>query len=186
MKIDFNAPVTMANVYKRITDKYPHITLFITIEGKGTVYAVNNEIKVLATINTEVVDKTGARDIFVAMVGYGITNGYSIETTIRLATIAESMSKKTIGSTLSIPLLSDIIKYYEDKFGPIEVNKEVESVNLEVPTIEESPKQEPPVVENPTPVEPEVPKETDEQVVSQVFNSTPTDVSSENNDAPSA
>ena len=129
-KIDFNAPMTMANVYKRIVDKYPHVTLFITMEGKGTIYAVNNEIKVLATINTDIVDKTGARDIFAAMVGYGITSGYDIETTIRLATIAESMSKKTIGSTLSIPLLSDVIKYYEDKFGPLALkNENVEGVS---------------------------------------------------------
>lgn len=118
-KIDFSNPITMSTVYKTIIDKYPHITLFITIEGKGTIYAVNNEIKVLATINSEVIDKTGSRDIFVAMISYGLTNHYDIETTIRLATIAESISKKTIGSTLSIPILSDVISYYESKFGKL-------------------------------------------------------------------
>lgn len=119
IKIDFSNPITMSTVYKTIIDKYPHITLFITIEGKGTIYAVNNEIKVLATINSEVIDKTGSRDIFVAMISYGLTNHYDIETTIRLATIAESISKKTIGSTLSIPILSDVISYYESKFGKL-------------------------------------------------------------------
>ncbi len=155
MKLDFNAPITLANVYKKIVDKYPHITLFITVEGKGTIYAVNNEIKVLATMKTDIVDKTGARDIFVAMVGYGITNGYDFDTTIRLATIAESMSKKTIGSTLSIPLLSDVIKYYESKFGPIKIKKEGKNV------------------------------ETTQEPVQQQNIQESTNVSSENNDAPS-
>lgn len=193
LKIDFNNPVTMTNIYKKIVDKYPHITLFITIEGKGTIYSVNNEIKVLATINTEIVDKTGARDIFVAMIGYGITNGYDLETTIRLATIAESMSKKTIGSTLSIPLISDIIKYYESKFGPLTTKKNetlIEETKTEAPNITAQPSSEPQPIEtpqenipmetinqNPTPVV----EKTDEQIVNQVFGSTP-EVSSDNND----
>lgn len=187
LKIDFNNPVTMTNIYKKIVDKYPHITLLITMKDKGTIYSVNNEIKVLATINTEVVDQTGARDIFVAMVGYGITSGYDLETTIRLATIAESMSKKTIGSTLSIPLISDIIKYYESKFGPLAtktIETLVEEPKTEIPTIESQPSippqeklQEPMDTINPTPPQ----EKTDEQIVTQVFGSTP-EVSSDNND----
>lgn len=118
-KINFANPITMVNIYKKIIDKYPHIHLLITIPEKGCIYSVNNEIKVLAAINTEIKDKNGAQDVFVAMIAYGITNGYDIETTIRLATIAESMSKKIIGSTLSIPILSDVISYYESKFGKL-------------------------------------------------------------------
>lgn len=187
LKIDFNNPVTMTNIYKKIVDKYPHITLLITMKDKGTIYSVNNEIKVLATINTEVVDKTGARDIFVAMIGFGITSGYDLETTIRLATIAESMSKKTIGSTLSIPLVSDIIKYYESKFGPLATKTNetlVEEPKTEIPTIESQPSippqeklQEPIEIVNPTPAQ----EKTDEQIITQVFGSTP-EVSSDTND----
>lgn len=193
LKIDFNNPVTMTNIYKKIVDKYPHITLLITMKDKGTIYSVNNEIKVLATINTEVVDQTGARDIFVAMIGYGITNGYDLETTIRLATIAESMSKKTIGSTLSIPLVSDIIKYYESKFGPLATKTNetlVEETKTETPIVETQPftepqptippqekVQEPMETINPTPAQ----EKTDEQIVNQVFGSTP-EVSDNNND----
>ena len=187
LKIDFNNPVTMTNIYKKIVDKYPHITLLITMKDKGTIYSVNNEIKVLATINTEVVDQTGARDIFVAMIGYGITNSYDLETTIRLATIAESMSKKTIGSTLSIPLVSDIINYYESKFGPLATKTNetlVEEPKTEIPTIESQPSI-PPQEKTPEPIETINPtpaqEKTDEQIVTQVFGSTP-EVSSDNND----
>lgn len=149
IKIDFNAPITLSNIYKKIVDKYPHIKLLITVEEKGTIYAFQNEIKVLASINTEIIDKTGARDVFVAMIGYGLTNGYDLETTIRLATIAESMAKKTIGATLSIPVLSDIIKYYESKFGTLNLENNESKKNQMKEEIESS---------NP-----------DEQIVSQVF-----------------
>lgn len=119
MKIDFNTPMTMATIYKKITDKYPNINLLIKMEGKGTIYQVNGEIKILADIKAEGIDKTGAHDVFVACIGYGLTNGYDIETTIRLATIAASMTKEKLGATLSIPLLSDIVSYYESKFGKL-------------------------------------------------------------------
>ena len=119
MKIDFSNPITMSTIYKRITEKYPHVNLMITIPNKGTIYSVNNEIKVLASIQTEVVDQTGARDVFVAMIGYGLTSGYNLETTIRLATIAESKAKKAIGATLAVPTLSDVVQFYEEKFGSL-------------------------------------------------------------------
>ncbi len=135
-KMDFANPITMATVYKKIIDKYPHINLLITIPEKGTIYSVNNEIKVLASMNTEVVDKNGAQDVFVSMIAYGLTNGYDIETTIRLATIAESMAKKTIGSTLSIPILSDIISYYESKFGKLENQDKKSTIPENTPKIE--------------------------------------------------
>lgn len=119
MKIDFNNPITMSNIYKKISDKYPHINLLIAMEGKGTIYQVNGEIKVLADIKTEGVDKTGSHDIFVACIAYGLTNHYDIEVTLRLATIAASLAKNNLGATLSIPLLSDIISYYENRFGKL-------------------------------------------------------------------
>ncbi len=124
IKIDFNNPETMSVLYNKMIDKYPHINLLIKIPEKGTIYSVNNEIKIVSAINTEILDDTGAYDVFVAMIAHGLTNNYDIETTIRLATIAESISKKKIGSTLSIPILSDIINYYENRFGPI---KEIKS-----------------------------------------------------------
>ncbi len=146
MKIDYENPISMSTIYKKIMDKYPHITLLITMPEKGTIYSVNNEIKVLATMSSEVVDETGARDVFVAMISYGLTNGYDLETTIRLATIAESMSKKEIGATLSIPILSDIINFYESKFGKIQKNEDINKENTtEVQLPEENTNQAEPV-----------------------------------------
>jgi ribokinase len=119
IKIDFNTPITMSNAYKKITDKYPNINLLIRMEGKGCIYEINGEIKVLADIKDDTLDTTGAHDCFVAAIAYGLTNKYDLETTIRLATIASNMAKKTIGATLAIPKLSDVISFYESKFGKL-------------------------------------------------------------------
>ena len=133
------------------------------------------------------------------MIGYGITNGYDIETTIRLATIAESMSKKTIGSTLSIPLLSDIIKYYESKFGDLKNNSDFIAPSSEekssetIPKATEQTKIEVVQETNTSSAPPEVKLETletatnsqtDEQIVSQVFGTTPNN--NNNDNAPTA
>lgn len=184
LQMDFNTPITISNIYKKIVDKYPHIHLLITVEGKGTVYAINNEIKVLRTINTETLDKTGIRDIFVAMIGYGLTNGYDLETTIRLATIAESLSKNKIGSSLKIPILSDIVKYYEERFGTLNL-KEARVDNNSY--FETAPKEKPNQnqIENNNVVSSAnsvLEKNTvnDEQIVSQVFSSNPTIMDSSN------
>lgn len=180
IKLDFENPISLTNAYKKIMDKYPHITLLITVEEKGTIYSINGEIKVLASMNTEIVDKTGARDIFVAMIGYGLVNGYDLETAIRLATIAESMSKKTIGATLSIPVLHDIIEYYESKFGKIKNSAPAAEVKPEI--------QEEVVVAEPNVVSNEIPKkveETNDLEVFQVFGK-PASADSESIDAPTA
>lgn len=187
LKIDFNNPSTIAVIYKKVVDKFPHINLLITIEGKGCVYSVNNEIKVMATMNTEIIDKTGARDIFVAMLGYGVVNSYDLETTIKLATIAEGMSKKTIGSTLSIPILSDIIKYYEEKFGQLKkLDNQTVVENIEQPTeqtvstsnvIAEPPKVSDIPINNPQT------NQNDENIVSQVFGTNPPIINDQNDSA---
>lgn len=124
LKIDLNNPSTLVTIYKKISEKYPHLNLIIFIKNKGTIYKVNNEIKFIAAINEQIIDTTGSHDIFVAGFAYGLMNKLDIETTIRFATIAENYADKQIGSTLSIPLLSDIITYYESKFGKINLNLE--------------------------------------------------------------
>ena len=135
MQIDFNNPLTMSNIYKRISDKYPNINLIITMPQEGTIYQVNNEIKVLADIKSEGVDKTGAHDVFVASVAYGLTKKYDMDVTLRLATIASSLTKNKIGATLSIPLLSEVISIYESKFGKL---NNPQTLNISNETSQES------------------------------------------------
>lgn len=176
LKMDFNNPLSLTNVYKKIIDKYPHITLIILMEEKGTIYSIENEIKILASIKSEVSDASNAQDIFTAMVGYGITMGYSIETTIRLATIAESLFKKSIGSTNSIPILSDIINYYENKFGNLErPEEEKESLKFEEPNTQIDSLNNQSFKEQDHSLNSDTDTTNDEEIVSQVFGMNPND-----------
>ncbi len=168
LKIDFDNPITLSNIYKKILDKFPHIHLLITIEGKGTIYSVQKEIRVLATIPTNAVDLAGSSDVYVAMIGYGITYGYDMETTIRLATIAEFMAKKIVGATLSIPTINEITQYYESKFGTLSNNSDKK---VDLPTTPETKKKESiEILDNSFTNSKEV--KSDEEIVSQVFGST--------------
>ena len=64
--------------------------------------------------------------IYAAALSYALMNKLDMEVCSRFATIAYNFANKTLGSTLSIPLLSDIISYYESKFGklPLASNKD--------------------------------------------------------------
>lgn len=134
LKIDINNPVTLVTIYKKILEKYPHLTLIIRIKNKGTVYSLNGEIKFIAAINEQVIDTTGSHDIYVAGIAYGLLNKLDIEATIRFASIAENFAGKIIGATLSIPLLSDIITYYESKFGKLNLSDTLPNVENNAPT----------------------------------------------------
>lgn len=176
IKMDINNPSSLVTIYKKIVDKYPHITLIILVEEKGVVYSIQNEIKVLSSLKMDVIDSSGATDIFVAMIGYGITSGYDIETTIRLASIAESLSKKTIGSTYSIPILSDIINYYENKFGKLAKKEEkMESTNIEESNFNANNENDSSFQGEVKVLESNTTTNSDEEIVSQVFGANPND-----------
>ena len=74
----------------------------------------------MPTIPVKEIDRTAAGDIFDGAFVYGIGKGYDIEKCMRIANIAAGLSTTKMGGKDSIPLLSDVIQYYESKFGPLE------------------------------------------------------------------
>ncbi len=120
MKIDFNNPVTLLTIYKRVKEKYPNNEIVITLGAQGALYCMNNEVKVMPTINVTEVDRTAAGDIFRGAFAYALGKKYDLEKSVRIANIAAGYSTSKIGGNQSIPMLSEVIQYYESKFGPIE------------------------------------------------------------------
>lgn len=118
-KIDFNNPVTLLTVYKRLKDRYPNNEIIITLKQQGALYCFNNEVKQMPPLAIAEVDRTGAGDIFRASFAYGIGTGYDIEKSVRIANIAAGLSTGKLGGKDSIPSLSEVIKNYEMRFGPI-------------------------------------------------------------------
>lgn len=118
-KIDFNNPVTLLTVYKRIKDRYPKNEIIITLKKYGALYCVNNEVKQMPPLSISEVDRTAAGDIFRAAFAYGIGSGYDIEKSVRIANIAAGLSTGKMGGKDSIPTLSEVIQNYESRFGPM-------------------------------------------------------------------
>lgn len=127
IKIDFNNPVSLLSVYKRIKEKYPNNEIIITLREHGALYCLNNEVKVMPTVNVAEVDRTGSGDIFRGALAYALGKNYDLEKAVRIANIAAGLSTTKIGGKDSIPVLSEVINYYESKFGPLEPNTNMQS-----------------------------------------------------------
>lgn len=122
MKFDYSNPSILVAIYNKLQDKYPNSNIVITLEEKGCLYQVGNEIKIMPGLKVNAVDTTGAGDIFHGAFTYGIANNFDMEKTITLANIAAGLSVTKIGSRLSIPTLSEVLDYYAQKTGMVNNN----------------------------------------------------------------
>lgn len=144
MKADFNNPVSLLTIYKRLKEHYPNNEIIITLNEHGALYCINKEVKVMPTIEVAEVDRTGAGDIFRGAFAYALGKNYDLEKSVRIANIAAGLSTTKTGGCLSIPMLSDVIKYYENKFGPVEPENVIPKEPIAKAEIETEPQEEKP------------------------------------------
>jgi len=134
LKIDYNNSNSLVNVYKKLKNRYPNNNIIITLENMGAMYTINNEIKIMPGIKTEVVDPSGAGDIFRGTFAYCLVNNFDIEKAITYSNIAAGLSVGKVGIRTSIPTIKEVISYYNKKFNivtPIEeMKEEVKPANL--------------------------------------------------------
>lgn len=116
LKIDYNNSASLVNVYKKLKDKYPNNEIIVTLENMGAMYTVDGEIRIMPGIKTEVVDPSGAGDIFHGAFAYCIANGFDMEKAITYSNIAAGLSLSKMGASPSIPMLKEVISYYNQKF----------------------------------------------------------------------
>ena len=116
MKFDFSNPNTLVQIYTAVKNRYPKSEIVITLEDKGCLYSVNNEIKIMPGLKVQPADTTGAGDIFHGAFTYAISRGYDIEKCVRLSNIAAGLSVQKVGARLSIPTLVEVTNYYNEKF----------------------------------------------------------------------
>ena len=119
MKVDPTNPTHLLNLYKEVKSKFPNSINIITLHSAGVLYEINNEVKVMPPLQVSEVDRTGAGDTFDGAMIYALGNGYDLEKCIRFSSIAGALSTTKYGAKNSIPLLSDVIQKYEEKFGPL-------------------------------------------------------------------
>lgn len=116
IKIDYSNPNSLVQVYTALKNNYPKSEIVVTLEDKGALYAVNNEIKIMPGLKVTPVDTTGAGDIFHGAFTYAISKGYDIEKTVRYANITAGLSVTKLGARLSIPSVVEVSNYYNEKF----------------------------------------------------------------------
>lgn len=120
IKIDFKNPNSLVSAYSNLLNKFPNKNLVVTLGEKGALYTINNQIKVMPGLKTEMVDNTGAGDIFNGAFAYGLLKEYDIEKAITFANIAAGLSVVTVGGRTSVPEITDVMKYFNQKYAPEE------------------------------------------------------------------
>ena len=116
IKIDFANPNSLVQVYSGLKNLYPKSEIIVTLEDKGALYAINNEIKIMPGLKVTPADTTGAGDIFHGAFTYAIAKGFDLEKCVRYANIAAGLSTTKVGARLSIPSLVEVSNYYNEKF----------------------------------------------------------------------
>ncbi len=117
-KADYNNPNTLVQLFAKLKQKYPKSNVVVTLEDKGALYSVEDQIKVMPGIKVETKDTTGAGDIFHGAYVYALSCNYNIEKIITYANITAGLSVANYGGRLSIPSLNEVINYYNQKFPP--------------------------------------------------------------------
>ena len=120
MKVNVEDPNSLLNLYKSLKENFINNEVIVTLKSSGVLYAVNDNVQYMPTIQVQEVDRTGAGDVFDGAFTYAISKGYDLEKCMRIANIAAGLSTTKVGAKTSIPILSDVINYYESKFGPID------------------------------------------------------------------
>ncbi len=133
IKIDYNNPNTLVNIYTSLMSKYPNAEIVVTLEEHGALYKADNQIKIMPGLKVEPKDTTGAGDIFHGAFVYSLANNFPLEKAVTLANIAGGLSCKTIGSRLSVPELSSVLEEYANKVGGQQPNNPNPPVNNPMP-----------------------------------------------------
>lgn len=120
MKVNVEDPNSLLTMYKALKDNFINNEVIVTLKSSGVLYAINDNVQYMPTIQVQEVDRTGAGDVFDGAFTYAISKGYDLEKCMRIANIAAGLSTTKVGAKTSIPILSDVINYYESKFGPID------------------------------------------------------------------
>lgn len=164
-RINFDNPQSLVSVFSQMVNKFPGKEVVVTLEDKGAMYMSGNQIKVMPGLNLKPVDPTGAGDIFHAAFAYALGEGYDMERCITFANIAGGLCVTKIGALQSTPDLSDIMTYFNQKYGdntaqttenvaPVETVQETvaPAPTTEAPSAPETP-QTAPAVASPAPAE---------------------------------
>ncbi len=111
--VDSNNVTSLVNCYTELRSHFEHQNIIITLGGNGSMYLVDDQIKISPALKMNVVDTSGCGDIFMGAFCYGLASSYSLEKAIKYGNIAAGLATGTVGGRLSIPKLDEVNKIYE-------------------------------------------------------------------------
>lgn len=117
LKIDFQQPETLVNVYQKLKKKYINTEFVITLGDRGALYSINNQIKITPSLKMEVKDTYGCGPVFRAAFAHTIVLGGDIEKATKIGCIAAGLATLESGAANSIPTLEDITNLYEQNYS---------------------------------------------------------------------
>lgn len=113
MSIDYDKNKSILDIYKRMESLF-NGQIVITLESKGALYKVGDQIRIMPSLKVKPVDSTGAGDIFHGAFTYGIAKKIDYEQTIKIANIAGALSVTKLGSRYSVPTKDEMRKIYHE------------------------------------------------------------------------
>ena len=111
--VDSNNVTSLVNCYTELRSHFEHQNIIITLGGNGSMYLVDDQIKISPALKMNVVDTSGCGDIFMGAFCYGLASSYSLEKAIKYGNIAAGLATGKVGGRLSIPKLDEVNKIYE-------------------------------------------------------------------------
>lgn len=88
--------------------------IIVTLEDKGCLYELDEELRIMPGIEVKTIDSTGAGDIFHGAFTYGVASNWDLETILKFANVTAGLSVTKIGSRNSIFELEEIKKKYAE------------------------------------------------------------------------
>jgi len=116
IKIDFQDPSTLINLYQRLKKKYLNTEFIVTLGDRGALYCINNQIKISPSLKVDVEDTHGCAYIFRAAFAHTVATGGDLEKGVKMGCIAAGLSAKKVGSVASIPTFEEMKNLYEQNY----------------------------------------------------------------------
>lgn len=114
IKINYNDSKTLVDAYLKLKSMFDG-KIIITLEEYGCIYEEDGNLKRVPSIPVEVIDSTGAGDVFHGAFVYGIANKFDIEKTLKYANIAGALSVTRMSGRDSMPSLEEV----EDRYATL-------------------------------------------------------------------
>ena len=92
-------------------DKYKDLRLLLTLGKNGGIYSSKDTRIKFSSFKTKTIDTTGAGDTFLGYFLASISKGKDVEKSLKLASLAASLSCSKKGAAISIPSLKEVEAY---------------------------------------------------------------------------